>query len=81
MSCSSALFRWSFGVLLWELSSLGGTPYPSVPVERLFSLLRSGYRMEAPPFTCDDLYALLSTLSDTSEAVCKFSMNFLTFLI
>ena len=26
----------------------GGTPYPGIPVERLFTLLRSGYRMECP---------------------------------
>ena len=27
---------------------LGGTPYPSVPLEKLFELLKSGYRMERP---------------------------------
>jgi len=26
----------------------GGTPYPGIPVERLFTLLKNGYRMECP---------------------------------
>lgn len=39
---------WSFGILVWELVTLGATPYPGVPVQNLFPLLKSGYRMERP---------------------------------
>jgi serine/threonine protein kinase len=39
---------WGFGVLLWELVTLGSSPYLGVPPDRLYGLLSAGYRMQRP---------------------------------
>ncbi|XP_019697770.2 proto-oncogene tyrosine-protein kinase receptor Ret isoform X1 [Harpegnathos saltator] len=50
---------WSFGVLLWELVTLGASPYPGVDVHNLYNLLKSGYRMERPVNCSQQLYKLM----------------------
>ncbi|CAG9809431.1 unnamed protein product [Chironomus riparius] len=51
---------WSYGILLWEIMTLGGTPYPSVPsVKNLFEILKKGDRMEKPALCSIDIYMLM----------------------
>ncbi|XP_066584360.1 proto-oncogene tyrosine-protein kinase receptor Ret [Prorops nasuta] len=50
---------WSFGVLLWELVTLGASPYPGVDVHNLYNLLKVGYRMERPANCSPQLYRLM----------------------
>ncbi|GFR73728.1 fibroblast growth factor receptor [Elysia marginata] len=47
---------WSFGVVLWEIFTLGGMPYSTIPHEDLYSKLMEGYRMERPPLAPESLY-------------------------
>ncbi|XP_031632064.1 vascular endothelial growth factor receptor 3-like [Contarinia nasturtii] len=51
---------WSFGVVLWELFSLGATPYPDInPKIGLKKLLNDGYRMEKPEFATQAIYDIM----------------------
>ncbi|XP_065835351.1 fibroblast growth factor receptor 3-like [Oscarella lobularis] len=52
---------WSYGIVLWEIATMGGTPYPGIPVEKLFELLtgKSGYRMTKPRNCSQKLYDIM----------------------
>ncbi|XP_072373584.1 angiopoietin-1 receptor isoform X2 [Scyliorhinus torazame] len=50
---------WSYGVLLWEIVSLGGTPYCGVTCAELYEKLPLGYRMEKPLNCVDEVYELM----------------------
>ena len=39
---------WSYGVLVWELVTLGAAPYPGLAPDSLLGLLVTGYRMDRP---------------------------------
>lgn len=46
---------WSFGILLFEIITLGGSPYPGVQPEDMLTFLENGGRMEQPDNCPDDL--------------------------
>eukprot|EP00118_Oscarella_pearsei_P008245 m.41724 g.41724 ORF g.41724 m.41724 type:complete len:1038 (+) comp33233_c0_seq1:261-3374(+) len=52
--------EWSFGIVLWEIFTLGGHPYPSLPDDQLVHSLKAGYRMAKPDSRCpDEIYEMM----------------------
>ncbi|CAB3242407.1 unnamed protein product [Arctia plantaginis] len=50
---------WSFGVVMWEVATVGEAPYASTPAARLPRLLRAGYRMPPPANCSPQLYDVM----------------------
>ena len=51
---------WSFGILLWEIVTLGDIPYPDHPnTEKVLDSLEKGERLGKPIHCSDDLYGLM----------------------
>ena len=46
---------WAFGVLLWEIVTLGSSPYPGMNGSDVMELIQSGYRMEKPKLCNEDM--------------------------
>ncbi|XP_058252672.1 vascular endothelial growth factor receptor 3 isoform X2 [Hemibagrus wyckioides] len=51
---------WSFGVLLWEIFSLGASPYPGIQIDEEFcKRLKDGTRMRAPETASPEIYGIM----------------------
>ena len=50
---------WSYGVVLYELITHGGTPYPGMNIFEVQTKLKKGYRMPRPPGCPDSLYQIM----------------------
>ncbi|KAJ3589879.1 hypothetical protein NHX12_010720 [Muraenolepis orangiensis] len=50
---------WSFGVLLYEIMTHGGVPYPAQNNRQAYEAVVSGYRMPSPPSCPDSIYSIM----------------------
>uniref|UniRef100_A0A4W5LAI0 receptor protein-tyrosine kinase n=1 Tax=Hucho hucho TaxID=62062 RepID=A0A4W5LAI0_9TELE len=51
---------WSYGILLWEIFSLGKSPYPSILVDtKFYKMIESGYQMSRPDFAPPEMYTIM----------------------
>ncbi|VDP05444.1 unnamed protein product [Heligmosomoides polygyrus] len=55
---------WSFGILLYEIFTLGGLPYPTISNEDLLPKLLDGYRNSKPGYCHDEIYDLMTRCWD-----------------
>ncbi|XP_037797711.1 tyrosine kinase receptor Cad96Ca-like [Penaeus monodon] len=50
---------WSFGVLLWEIVTLGSTPYPGMGAAEVMRKVKAGYRLEKPEHCRREIYNIM----------------------
>uniref|UniRef100_A0A665SWD7 Mast/stem cell growth factor receptor Kit n=1 Tax=Echeneis naucrates TaxID=173247 RepID=A0A665SWD7_ECHNA len=51
---------WSYGILLWEIFSLGNSPYPGMQVGSAFyRMIQEGHRMKKPEFAPIEMYDMM----------------------
>ena len=50
---------WSFGVLMWEIVTLGANPYQGLHSSEVMKKVRDGYRLEKPEHCKRELYNIM----------------------
>ncbi|XP_060036936.1 macrophage colony-stimulating factor 1 receptor isoform X2 [Erinaceus europaeus] len=70
---------WSYGILLWEIFSLGLNPYPGILVDsKFYKLVKDGYQMAQPAFAPKNIYGIMQacwalepTCRPTFQQICS----------
>ncbi|XP_006868120.1 PREDICTED: mast/stem cell growth factor receptor Kit-like isoform X2 [Chrysochloris asiatica] len=56
---------WSYGIFLWELFSLGSSPYPGMPVDsKFYKMIKEGFRMFSPEHAPAEMYDIMKACWD-----------------
>ncbi|XP_022164212.1 uncharacterized protein LOC111029504 [Myzus persicae] len=51
---------WSFGVLMWEIVTLGSTPYCTMGAREVMRRVREGYRLDKPAHCRSELFRVIT---------------------
>ena len=57
---SSASDVWSFGIVLYELFTYGGNPYPGMTNRQVIERVPAGYRLSSPRNCPEEVYKLMT---------------------
>ncbi|XP_059469107.1 tyrosine kinase receptor Cad96Ca-like [Neocloeon triangulifer] len=57
---------WSFGVFMWEVVTLGSTPYPGLAAAEVLKKVRDGMRLEKPEHCRREIYNIMFYCWDKS---------------
>ncbi|XP_067935788.1 uncharacterized protein [Watersipora subatra] len=75
---------WSYGVLLWELMTRGGSPYPGINNYEIKGYLNMGHRLARPEVCPEQMYELMCACwivepedRPTFAQICRALENFL----
>ena len=49
------ILQWSFGIVCWEIFSLGKHPYPGVEHQDILHHIESGHRLPTTPLCSDEM--------------------------
>uniref|UniRef100_A0A452I358 Tyrosine-protein kinase n=1 Tax=Gopherus agassizii TaxID=38772 RepID=A0A452I358_9SAUR len=60
---------WSYGVLLWEIFSLGAAPYPGMSNQQVVNQVERGFRMRAPPRCPVEVYDVMLRCWEASPSL------------
>ncbi|XP_066299172.1 uncharacterized protein [Branchiostoma lanceolatum] len=70
---------WSFGVLLWEIMTMGHLPYEGMKGKQMMDIIKDGGRLEKPLHCPDELFALMEdcwkTLSEDRPTFPQLKIN------
>ncbi|XP_078617341.1 proto-oncogene tyrosine-protein kinase ROS-like isoform X1 [Branchiostoma floridae x Branchiostoma japonicum] len=71
---------WSFGVLLWEIMTMGNQPYPARTNLEVMHFVRSGGRLDKPYNCPDDIHQLMLrcwSKTASNRPTFRYSLDFL----
>ncbi|XP_006826118.1 tyrosine-protein kinase receptor Tie-1-like, partial [Saccoglossus kowalevskii] len=50
---------WSYGIVLWEIATLGDVPYNDMSTQEVIESMNQGYRMARPDKCRQDVYSTM----------------------